>query len=103
MELRALAEQILLGTTLAEKLASPEIITDENPGTPLVTPAGPGRPANLEFKPHASGKSEFPGLHRLEDTFERGRLLHFFGNHELLAVELMALVLLKFPDAPVAF
>ena len=103
MELRELAEQILFGTTLADKLASPEIITDENPGAAIVTPPAPGRPANLEFKPHASGKSEFPGLHRLEDNAERGKLLHFFGNHELLATELMALVLLKFPAAPTAF
>jgi uncharacterized ferritin-like protein (DUF455 family) len=57
----------------------------------------------LQFKPHAAGKSEFPGLHRLEEISERGRLLHFFGNHELLATELMALVLLKFPGAPAAF
>ncbi len=103
MELREFAEQILFGTTLAEKLATPEIITDEQPGAALVTPAAPGRPAKLQFKPHAAGKSEFPGLHRLEDVSERGKLLHFFGNHELLATELMALVLLKFPDAPVAF
>ena len=103
MELRAFAEQILFGTTLAEKLASPEAITDDQPGPALVTPTAPGRPARLDFKPHATGKSDFPGLHRLEAVSERGKLLHFFGNHELLATELMALVLLKFPIAPAAF
>ena len=101
MELRAFAEQVLFATTLEEKLRAPDVITDERPGTAIVTPAAPSRPKNLIFKPHASGKSEFPGLHQLES--ERGRLLHFFGNHELLATELMALVLLKFPEAPAAF
>ncbi len=103
MELREFAEQILFGMTLAEKLAAPGLITDDRPGPALVTPAAPGRPANLQFKPHATGKSDFPGLHQLEAVSERGKLLHFFGNHELLATELMALVLLKFPDAPAAF
>ena len=103
MELRAFAEQVLFATTLEEKLRPPDVITDERPGAAMVTPAAPGRPANLLFKPHAAGKSEFPGLHRLEEQDERGRLLHFFGNHELLATELMALVLLKFPEAPAAF
>ena len=103
MELREFAEQVLFATTLEEKLRAPGTITDERPGAPLVTPAAPGRPQNLIFKPHATGKSEFPGLHRLEETTERGKLLHFFSNHELLATELMALVLLKFPDAPAAF
>jgi len=103
MELREFAEQILFATSLEEKLRTPEIITDEHPGAPLITPAAPGRPATMQFKPHAAGKSEFPGLHRLEEKSERGKLLHFFGNHELLATELMALVLLKFPDAPAAF
>ncbi len=103
MELRDFAEQVLFATTLEEKLRCPDEITDENPGAALATPDAPGRPAGLQFKPHATGKSEFPGLHRLEQESERGKLLHFFGNHELLATELMALVLLKFPDAPEAF
>ena len=103
MELREFAEQVLFATSLEEKLRAPDSITDDRPGSALVTPAAPGRPDNLIFKPHASGKSEFPGLHQLEKTSARGKLLHFFGNHELLATELMALVLLKFPDAPTAF
>ncbi len=103
MELREFAEQVLFATSLEEKLRAPDSITDERPGIALVTPDAPSRPANLIFKPHAAGKSEFPGLHQLEKKSERGKLLHFFGNHELLATELMALVLLKFPDAPAAF
>ena len=103
MELRDFAEQILFATTLEEKLRCPDAITDERPGTPLATPAAPGRPAELRFKPQVSGKAEFPGVHHLEQERERGRLLHFFANHELLATELMALVLLRFPDAPPAF
>ena len=80
MELREFAEQILFATSLEEKLATPEIITDENPGAPIITPDAPGRPAQMQFKPHATGKSEFPGLHRLENQAERGKLLHFFGK-----------------------
>jgi uncharacterized ferritin-like protein (DUF455 family) len=103
MELGDFARRVLFATTLEEKLQCPDSITDERPGPALATPAAPGRPANLRFKPHATGKAEFPGLHQLESQRERGRLLHFFANHELLATELMALVLLKFPDAPAAF
>lgn len=103
MELRDFAEQVLFATTLADKLACPGEITDECPGPALTTPAMPGRPTALAFKPQGTGKGEFPGTHRLENASERGRLLHFFANHELLATELMALVLLKFPDAPAAF
>ena len=103
MELRAFAEQVLFATTLEEKLRGPGEITDEHPGAPFLTPVLPGRPRELRFKSSSTGQKEFPGLHRLEQEAERGRLLHFFANHELLATELMALVLLKFPDAPAAF
>lgn len=104
MELRELAERVLFATTLEEKLQCPADITDEHPGSPILAPAAPGRPAELHFKQGGtSEKSGFPGLHRLDNERERGRLLHFFANHELLATELMALVLLRFPDAPAAF
>jgi uncharacterized ferritin-like protein (DUF455 family) len=103
MELRDFAEQVLFATTLEEKLRTPEVITDERPGAPLLTVEAPGRPAELQFKAQGSGKADFPGVHRLEREQERGRLLHFFANHELLATELMALALLRFPDAPTAF
>jgi uncharacterized ferritin-like protein (DUF455 family) len=103
MELRQLAEQVLFATTLEEKLQCPQRVTDESPGTPMTAPVAPGRPAHLRFKSQRSGKAEFPGVQRLDQPQERGRLLHFFANHELLATELMALVLLRFPDAPPAF
>ncbi len=61
-----------------------------------------GQP-DCNSKPPARRAIVFPGTKNLEQESERGRLLHFFANHELLATELMALVLLKFPDAPAAF
>lgn len=103
MELRDFAERILFATTLEQKLQCEEVITDECPGLPLTTPETPGRPAALRFRSQGSARADFPGVQRLEKERERGRLLHFFGNHELLATELMALALLKFPAAPAAF
>ena len=103
MELREFAEQVLFATTLEEKLRCPDAISDERPGPAISAPRVPGRPAGVEFKAQNAAKSEFPGLNALEQERERGRLLHFFANHELLATELMALVLLRFPDAPAAF
>src|ERR1035437_5275068 len=103
MELREFAGRILFVTTLEEKLQCPADITDEQLGSQLATPAAPGRPVDLHFKSTGTGRDEFPGTRRLEQERERGRLLDFFANHELLAPELMALVLLRFPDSPAAF
>jgi uncharacterized ferritin-like protein (DUF455 family) len=102
MQVREFAESVLFGTSLDDKLRQPESLLDDDPGTGLIAPAQPGRPSNLKFRTGPSN-SDFPGLGALEDEQRRGKLLHFFANHELLATELMALVLLKFPDAPKAF
>lgn len=103
MELREFAERVLFATTLEAKLAAPGELTDSRPGPALVTPEAPGRPPELRFKVSRTASTGFPSLHHLDQERQRGRLLHFFANHELLATELMALVLLKFPDAPPAF
>lgn len=100
MQMREAAERILFANTLEEKLLlAPTGARDDQPGQGIFTPASPGRPPELRIR-DAGIKVEFPGTHRLYDDRERGKLLHFLANHELLAAELMALVLLKFPDAP---
>lgn len=104
MELRELAERVLLGTTLEEKLTQPVGgLTDLHPGRaafqdncPL-----PQRPQGLNISPGAGPGC--PSLRELDQEPRRGLLLHHLANHELLAAELMALALLKFPDAPSAF
>jgi len=100
MQMREAAERILFAETLEEKLRlAPAGAADDAPGPALRMPDAPGRPPELRVR--ADGvRVDFPGVHRLDDERERGVMLHFLANHELLAAELMALVLLKFPDAP---
>lgn len=98
--MRDIAERVLFATSLEEKLAAgPLIAADDSPGSAIMLPDAPGRPAELRIREHGV-RAEFPGLNRLDDDRERGIMLHFLANHELLAAELMALVLLRFPDAP---
>ena len=100
MEIRGFAQRLLFGETLADKLQAPGALTDARPGLPLAVPGGPGRPVALAIQ---AGAEPFPRERDLRDAGARGRALHFFANHELLAIELMALALLRFPDAPGAF
>jgi uncharacterized ferritin-like protein (DUF455 family) len=100
MRLEDFARQILFGTTLEDKLMPIDSIeSSQEAVSPIEIPSFPGRPAHLA-KP---GKAHFPSIHQLHKASERGKVLHFFANHELLAMELMALVLLRFPDAPSSF
>lgn len=98
------AERVLMSHSLEEKLthAPPTLILDPPKRGRFRAPNLPGRPEHLRPQPN-DGKSPFPSVERLHDQEQRAILLHFFANHELLAVELMALALLKFPDAPDSF
>lgn len=97
MELRDFAERILTGGSLADKLEGAELFTDATPGRPTWVDA-PARPPELRF---AEDGGRLPTS--LEHPRDRGLLLHRFANHELLALEIMASTLLRFPDAPAAF
>lgn len=108
MELVDFAEQILFGESLADKLITPVKFTDERSLQGVRLPSLPGRPAHLRFSDAVSedvvsSRQVFPRLHELDDPCARGAAMHFFASHELLALELMALVLIKFPEAPKAF
>ncbi len=98
------AQRVLLSSSLEEKLthAPSSLILDPPRKGTFKAPSLPGRPDHLKPRPNR-GKSPFPSDQQIHNAEQRGILLHFFANHELLAVELMALALLKFPDAPDAF
>lgn len=106
MNITEFAEQIVFGTTLAEKLASPGRLSPDSGASQrkaFETIPAPGRPDGLIMQSPGNSNLTRPRDDNLENEAERGKLLHFLANHELLATELMALVLLKFPDAPHAF
>ena len=108
MNIRAYADRIAIGNSLADKLFDPSVEAlgaprwnDSSPGPPLCV-ARPGRPPSLAF-PTGRVKDTLPGRAALADARQRGLLLHRFANHELLALEIMAATLLRFPDAPAPF
>ncbi len=97
------ATQVLFGQTLTEKLTVADIALPDTQRAPAIcTPQAPARPAELALS-ESGVRAQFPGVNTLDQEASRGELLHFLANHELLASELMALVLLKFPDAPAAY
>ncbi len=106
MNIQQFAEQILKSATLADKLYFPEAglssFTDIKTQIASI-PDLPGRPDALAMRARGGKKTAFPTAADLKLQSARGIVLHFFANHELLAMELMALALLKFPDADSKF
>lgn len=100
MEVRVFAQRVLEGHTLADKLFEPPALHDERPLYQGVLPRQPGRDKALSM---SSTDTKSPSARVPQDDRQRGVLLHAFANHELLAIELMALALLRFGDAPAAF
>ena len=96
MNITEFAEQIVFGTTLEEKLQRPGRLTNDSNrdakrlSAKAISSITPGRPYGLEMQ-KGQGGTPPPSDDQLENEGERGKLLHFLANHELLATELMAL------------
>ena len=102
MELRVFAEQVLLSDALEAKLERVrEAFTDEAPGL-ASRPTEPSRPLDLKFAPRRSGPA-MPHPETFTDPKRRAVAHHIMANHELQALEVMAWMLLAFPDAPREF
>jgi uncharacterized ferritin-like protein (DUF455 family) len=102
MELRTFAERVLLSEELQAKvLRIEEALTDEIPGA-AVRVTLPARPPNLHFAARKTAPA-MPKAESLKDPKKRAIAHHVMANHELQALEVMAMVLLAFPDAPADF
>jgi uncharacterized ferritin-like protein (DUF455 family) len=99
--------QILRGGSLADKLAGSGLKFHELSwfGSTFTSDPIPDVPARAGLTGTGAGPDGgFPKLSELrQSATARGRLLHYFANHELLAIETMALTLLRFPDSPEEF
>ena len=105
MELREFAELILLTESLEAKLARTASAsggwTDRLPGQAW-RPEQPVRSHDLRFAAHRTAPTmPKPGAFR--DVKKRAIAHHIMANHELQALEVMAWVIVAFPDAPAEF
>ncbi|MBS0584725.1 MAG: DUF455 family protein [Verrucomicrobia bacterium] len=102
MELREWAIRILSADRIEEKLLDPISFTDEKPGAPLLWQE-PTRPKNMIFTKHTRAGDKLPSFQEHHKSENIAVCLHRFCGHELLAVEIMAYVLLAFPESPPSF
>ncbi len=102
MELREFAERILLSESLDEKLArAAKSWTDKRPGEAW-RPEQPARPAELRFAARRTAPT-MPKPGAFKEVKKRAIAHHIMANHELQALEVMAWVLVAFPEAPAEF
>ena len=102
MELREFAERILRSESLDEKLARPgRSLTDQRPGEAW-RPEQPARSKELRFAARRTAPA-MPKPGAFKDPKKRAIAHHIMANHELQALEVMAWVLVAFPDAPAEF
>ncbi len=97
MHYKEWAKNLLLGSELADKLIHEKNleISFSNEYSNFILPNNPGRSTKLQFD---NLQTKFPKRGSFHQDDRRALALHFFANHELLAIEMMAAALLRYPD-----
>lgn len=95
MHYREYARLLLEGTSLEDKLITLKNIDYTEDIKFYELPLNPGRDNRLKFD---NQQIKFPKNTSFHLEEKRGLALHFFANHELLAIEMMAAALLIYPD-----
>ncbi len=100
MNLQKAAEQILFGGAIEDKLLD---LSEYDLKSPLLKTSNeiiPGRDSSIQF---SKEQIKFPRAGSFHLKEKRALALHFFANHELLAIEMMAAALLMFPELSESF
>lgn len=100
MHIKDLAEQIVFSAAWKDKLAT-QIIPGQMPDFTLGRGPGvrplPTFPARSKSCLPTDRRMKFPADEALKQPLPRAIALHFFANHELLAIELMAWMIYRMP------
>jgi uncharacterized ferritin-like protein (DUF455 family) len=92
MDLTEYSRQLLEGKSLEEKLLSPKSILDFSACDPIQIKT-PARDVRLKF---SDKQIKFPKKSQFHLDEKKGLALHFFANHELLAIEMLAQAILLY-------
>ncbi|WP_127716509.1 DUF455 family protein [Halobacteriovorax sp. HLS] len=95
MNIDEYAKNILFSKDLDDKLQSPSIVTSCDDFEVRERPSFPARADNMKFRKE---QTKFPKAGSLHIPEKRAITLHFFANHELLAIEMMAAAILCLPN-----
>ncbi len=90
---KELARQILEGASLTDKLITLDSIQFDE-WTPYDLPIMPGRKDKISF---TDARIKFPKTPNIFKNEGKAIALHSFANHELLAIEMMAAAILRYP------
>lgn len=94
MKLSEFAQEILLGQSLDSKLITPDDLEFDLFERNEI-PDSPGRTGKISF---SDDQVKFPKRNSLKIDSNKALSLHFFANHELLAIEMMAAALYGYPS-----